>query len=198
MRGRKPTPKRAEKPVDGIKPPPELSDDARREWRRVTAKLCAKGIVTELDRGLLAAYCQAYGRWAQAERALGKMAALDPTTGGLMVKTKSGNAIQNPLVGTANKAMSDIARFAAAELGMTPSARTRVATAEEPKLGKKEVAEQDARTAGVGTDWGDDRDAARITELTPDHAGADRLQRRGRSAGEGRLHLRGARRPSAV
>ena len=44
----------------------------------------------------------------------------------VIVKTKSGNLIQNPLVGVANKAMADMVRYAA-EFGLTPSARTRVA-----------------------------------------------------------------------
>jgi phage terminase small subunit len=73
-----------------------------------------------------------------------------------MIKTKSGNVIQNPLVGTANKAMSDMARYAA-ELGMTPTARARVTQADAPaKLGKKEIATQEAFDAGDGADWGDD------------------------------------------
>jgi hypothetical protein len=46
----------------------------------------------------------------------------DMLTGGLMIKTSNGNAIQNPLVGTANKAAADMVRYAA-EFGMTPSAR---------------------------------------------------------------------------
>ncbi len=50
----------------------------------------------------------------------------DLLTGGLMIKTSNGNAIQNPLVGTANKAVSDMVRYAA-EFGMTPSARVRLA-----------------------------------------------------------------------
>ena len=86
------------------------------------------GILTGVDRAALAAYCQAWGRWRQAERALAAMAALDPVTGALMIKTKEGNAIQNPLVGVANKAMADMVRYAA-EFGMTPSARTRVQAA---------------------------------------------------------------------
>ena len=58
------------------------------------------------------------------------MAEKDQLTGGLMIKTSNGNAIQNPLVGTANKAAADMMRYAA-EFGMTPSARTRI-TAEAP------------------------------------------------------------------
>jgi len=81
--------------------------------------------MTDLDRAALAAYCQAYGRWVQAERALSKMAEQDALTGALMIKTKNGNAIQNPIVGTANHAMSEMMRYAT-EFGMTPSARTRI------------------------------------------------------------------------
>lgn len=63
----------------------------------------------------------------QAERALTEMGKADKLTGGLMIRTKNGNAIQNPLVGTANKAMADMMRYAV-EFGMTPSARTRVSS----------------------------------------------------------------------
>ncbi len=105
--------------------PEHLTDAAREEWHRVVVELMALGILTHLDRGALAAYCQAYGRWSAAETALARMADRDAVTDGLIVKTKSGNLIQNPMVGAANKAMADMVRYAA-EFGMTPSARTRV------------------------------------------------------------------------
>jgi P27 family predicted phage terminase small subunit len=108
-------------------PPSELSEDARIEWEYIAARLHTIGCLSEIDRGALAAYCQAYGRWQQAERALAEMAKKDPLTGGLLIKTTNGNAIQNPLVGTANKAMAAIVRYAA-EFGMTPSARVRIQT----------------------------------------------------------------------
>ena len=85
----------------------------------------AAGLMTELDRAALAAYCAAYGRWAQAERAINRMAAKDELNAALMIKTVSGNAIQNPLVGIANTAKRAVVKYAA-EFGMTPSARTRV------------------------------------------------------------------------
>jgi P27 family predicted phage terminase small subunit len=53
------------------------------------------------------------------------MAERDLLTHGLMIKTSNGNAIQNPLVGTANKAMLDMVRFAG-EFGMSPAARARI------------------------------------------------------------------------
>lgn len=115
-----PQPTRARPPV-----PPELNDDAKVEWGRVSKELYSLGLLTGIDRAALAAYCQAYGRWMQAERAIAKMAAGDLLTGGLLIKTTNGNAIQNPLVGTANKAMGDMVKYAA-EFGMTPSARSRI------------------------------------------------------------------------
>lgn len=106
-------------------PPPELSDAAKVEWGRVSERLFRAGILTEIDRGALAAYCQSYGRWIHAERAMARLAEADKTTGGLLIKTTNGNAIQNPLVGIANKAAADMVRYAA-EFGMTPSARSRI------------------------------------------------------------------------
>jgi P27 family predicted phage terminase small subunit len=142
MRGRKPSPthlklvkgnpgKRAlngSEPVPEAllpSPPAELCEDARIEWERVSVELHRIGVLTAIDRAALAAYCQAYGRWIVAERAIRKMAERDSLTAGLMIKTTNGNAVQNPLVGTANKAMADLVRYAA-EFGMTPSARSRI------------------------------------------------------------------------
>lgn len=108
-------------------PPAHLNEDAQQEWARIESELDALGILSGLDRAALGAYCQAYGRWAQAERALAKMS---NQADGLIIKTVSGNMIQNPLVGVANKAMSDMMRYAA-EFGMTPSARSRVSASED-------------------------------------------------------------------
>ena len=102
--------------------PRHLSKDALKEWQRVCSDLVALGILTNLDRAALAAYCQSYGRWVQAERALAK---IEGKADSLTVETQSGNTIQSPLVGIANKAMADMVRYSA-EFGMTPSARTRV------------------------------------------------------------------------
>lgn len=106
-------------------PPAHLCADALTEWRRVAPRLLALGVISRLDRAVLAAYCQAYGRWVQAEEALERFAKRDPATRGLMIKTQAGNAIQNPLVGAANKAMADMQRFAA-ELGITPASRASI------------------------------------------------------------------------
>ncbi|MZR14236.1 phage terminase small subunit P27 family [Maritimibacter sp. DP07] len=125
--------------VSRPKPPVHLSKPAKAEWNRVVDQLFNLGIMSDLDVAALAAYCAAYGRWVDAERALARMAEEDPDTRGIMITTVSGNAIQNPLVGAANKAMADMVRFAA-EFGMTPSARTRIRTSGDD--GKKNPADK--------------------------------------------------------
>jgi P27 family predicted phage terminase small subunit len=100
-------------------PPEDLTGAARKEWDRIAPELYRLGLLTSLDRSALAAYCQVYARWREAERGIAK--------GGLLSMTTNGNLVQNPLVGIANKAMSDMVRYAA-EFGMTPSTRTRLGT----------------------------------------------------------------------
>jgi P27 family predicted phage terminase small subunit len=106
-------------------PPSHLNAPAKREWGRVAKELFDMGMLTSVDRGALAAYCQAYGRWVQAENALAKLGKDDELSGGLMIKTSNGNAIQNPIVGIANVAARDMVKFSI-EFGMTPAARSRV------------------------------------------------------------------------
>ena len=133
-RGKRPLNRKEAKTIPALPdPPPHLTADALEEWHRVASWLHKIGLLSEVDRAALAAYAQAYGRWVQAERAIAKMAEKDQLTGGLMIKTSNGNAIQNPLVGTANKAAADMMRYAA-EFGMTPSARSRIA-AQPPEEG---------------------------------------------------------------
>jgi P27 family predicted phage terminase small subunit len=105
-------------PLEQPGPPDHLSDEAKAEWGRISGALTALQMLSTLDRAALAAYCQVYGRWEQAERALAASKALTITAG-------NGRAIQNPLVSIANKAMAEMVRIAA-EFGMTPSARTRL------------------------------------------------------------------------
>lgn len=146
MRGRKPKPHRLKlimgnpgkraltaddvEPLDAIAPPPEhMSETAREEWHRVIAELFAMRIITRLDLTVLAAYCEAYAIWKEAKlelRRLEKMDGIEAKLGRhLMYRTKNGNWVQTPLIGTMHKAASDMVRYAA-EFGMTPSSRERV------------------------------------------------------------------------
>ena len=75
------------------------------------------GLLTEVDRGALSAYCQAYGRWVKAERAV--------TKHGMTDYTAHGTLTVSPYVRIARQAMDDLRKLAI-EFGMTPSSRSRV------------------------------------------------------------------------
>ena len=106
-----------------------LSAEAVAEWKRVAKLLADAGVLTEIDMAVLAAYCQSYGIAEQASQAIAKMAARDELTSGLMIKSAKGNAVPNPLVWIASAARRDSIRYAA-ELGMTPAARSKIQVSE--------------------------------------------------------------------
>lgn len=119
-------------------PQPELTPDvpdcpdflvgrACDEWYRVAEELYRLKLLSKVDIHPLAAYCQAYATWRSAVETLNGMAERDPMTHGLMIKGKTGAAIQNPLVLIARQSANDMVRYAA-EFGFTPAARSRIAT----------------------------------------------------------------------
>lgn len=97
--------------------PRHLTTAARAEWHRVARKLHVVGVLTYVDRGILAAYCQAYGRWVEAEERVAR--------DGTLVVTPNGYEQQSPWLGIANKAQDQMVR-AARELGMTPASRSAI------------------------------------------------------------------------
>lgn len=113
-------------------PPDHLDTYALEEWNRLAPGLHALGIFFDVDRGAFSAYCQAYSRWRHSEEELNKLAEKNPLNA-LILKTVSGNFIQQPLIGIANKAMGDLVRYSI-EFGLTPSARARITI--DPNHGK--------------------------------------------------------------
>lgn len=103
------------------KMPPEcpdwLEEEAQAEWNRLSETLFEMGILTDLDVAPFAAYCQAYARWREAEEFISKH--------GSIVKTKTGYWQQVPQVSIAHSNQK-IMMQAAAEFGLTPSARSRI------------------------------------------------------------------------
>ena len=100
-----------------------LDGEARKEWKRVVAELTELGLLTRLDRGLLAAYCQAHALWVEAVSSIERY--------GTMVKSPNGYPMQSPYVAVVNKQVEIMGRIAA-EFGMTPSSRTRIRVGERP------------------------------------------------------------------
>ena len=130
MRGRKPKPTSALKLIEGNpgqaadartsrsrrgasrRCPAHLSPTAKAEWKRLAQSLNKIGLLTQVDRAALAAYCQSYGRWVEAERKLAET----PT----LLKTPAGYVQPSPWLAIANKQLELMAKFMA-ELGLTPS-----------------------------------------------------------------------------
>lgn len=128
--GRKPTPgvlkelhgnpgKRA-LPVDepeGVgdlwSPPSYMDDDQREQWHYAVDH-APPGLLTGTDRDILAAWCNACVEYARAVVEVRKI--------GQVVKTKDGNAIQNPFLGIMNRQAMLMVKLGS-ELGFSPSAR---------------------------------------------------------------------------
>jgi len=135
MRGRKPVPtplrvitgNPGKRPLNPLEPKPRvavptcpahLSPSAKAEWKRLGHTLHQLGVISELDRAALAAYCQAYGRWVEAERKLKETPVL--------LRTPAGYVQPSPWLGIANKSLETMHKFMC-ELSLSPVSRSRVA-----------------------------------------------------------------------
>lgn len=84
----------------------------------MVGELYELGLLTGLDRAALSAYCVAYGRWVQAEKALVKQP--------LVVKSSPRGMLRpNSLILVASQAMREMMRCCV-EFGLTPAARSRI------------------------------------------------------------------------
>lgn len=133
MRGRKPKPthlrviegnagkrainKREPKPKgELIAPPADLAAAALPFWQEAIAA-APKGLLRRLDSGVLKIWATAAWLHSNAAKQLATSAAV--------VQTKDGNIIQHPSLAILNK-QAMIMLKAAAEMGFTPSSRSRV------------------------------------------------------------------------
>lgn len=97
--------------------PKHLTKVAAKEWRRLAKPLYKMGVLSVTDRAALAAYCQAWARWVEAEENLQK--------GPALIKSPSGHVQQSPWMSIANKQLELMGRYMS-ELGLSPSARARL------------------------------------------------------------------------
>jgi len=96
-----------------------LSDEALKEWGRITKQLLILGLLTELDRTELAMYCQAYGRMIKYEKIVNSVA------GGELYKTSTGSIQLSPAMWVLNKAIKQC-HMLLTQFGMTPASRSTV------------------------------------------------------------------------
>jgi len=123
--GRRPLNQDEPKPKPRLpRAPDHLSGEAKKEWRRAGRFLLTLGLISDLDLAAFAAYCQAWGRWIEAEQAL--------KTYGVMLKSPNGFPVQSPYLAVANRAMEQM-KSCLSDFGMTPASRSRVQVAQEPE-----------------------------------------------------------------
>lgn len=113
--------------VEAPECPEFLLPEAKAHWAKIVPLLIDLRILSKVDTSALALYCQARGRWEQAEREIAKMG------GVLMIKAPSGYPIQNPYLAIANRAMEDCYKYLQ-QFGLSPSARTRVTVVVQGEL----------------------------------------------------------------
>ena len=97
--------------------PDHLTGAAREEWNRVTQELYKLGILSEIDRAALAAYCMAWLDFVYASKKVDEE--------GEVITSIKGGKYLNPWVGIKTSAMDRLVRIAA-EFGMTPASRTKI------------------------------------------------------------------------
>ena len=105
--------------------PAHLSAEAKKEWSRAGKFLLTLGLISDLDLAAFAAYCQAWGRWVEAEQAL--------KTYGVMLKSPNGFPVQSPYLAVANRAMEQM-KSCLSDFGMTPASRSRVQGMAPPEI----------------------------------------------------------------
>ncbi len=122
--GKRPVNQREPKPQAGLpRCPSHVTGEARREWHRMGKQLEKEGRIALVYRACFAAYCVAYGRWAEAEQRI--------QDEGLIIKTGSGHLQQTPYLAISNRAEAQMMK-AIAELGLSPSSQSRVSTVKLP------------------------------------------------------------------
>jgi P27 family predicted phage terminase small subunit len=137
--------------------PAHLMPEARKEWRRITPELERYGLVSKLDRGALALYCQAWARWVWAEQQLQRAVKLAEAKreaaealgevydggDGYTVPTPSGHMSYSPHWVIANKAMEQVNKYLA-DFGLSPSSRGRVSPSNHLQRSLPGMGEDDA------------------------------------------------------
>lgn len=114
--------------------PVELLDDAcaAAEWRRLDGIMRQARSITEGDRAALVSLCQQWSRYQEAHATVAKA--------GMVVRAPSGFPIMNPYIAIANKALGHCVKLWA-ELGLTPTSRSRVVAVPDPKSSRWSFAE---------------------------------------------------------
>jgi len=142
MRGRKPKPtakriaegNREHRTINHFEPRPEekaprrprvLQGEERRSWRYLVRELDKMGTLASSDRGDMTAYCHWWGTLLKAKSKLAELKSMAGEKDAEVIKTASGNYIQNPWLGIANTAAKELTKVCE-KMGLDPTSRTRI------------------------------------------------------------------------
>ncbi len=121
--GGRPLPKNEPQPEATMpRCPSHLNAEGKREWRRVANRLHKAGLLTYVDRGLLAAYCNSYGRWVEAEQMLAKH--------GMVQITPNGFEGKSIWLTISDKSLDQMLKTAR-DFGLTPSSRATLSVGDD-------------------------------------------------------------------
>jgi P27 family predicted phage terminase small subunit len=123
--GGRPIPKTVKVEAHVPRCPDWLSPLARKEWRRTTRELAKVGLMTRLDLGLLAAYCEAMAQAIECDKYIQDQ--------GGVAKYLEGRNSQTAMHLSTMRAALQFIRSAAGEFGMSPSSRGRIEIPEAPE-----------------------------------------------------------------
>ena len=98
--------------------PGHLDDEGKREWMRLCERLEGTGLLTEADRGVMAAYCEC---WSIHVKACGDL----HKYGQILVSKTNGIPYQSPYLNIVMSSGKQLQTLSA-ELGFTPSSRSHV------------------------------------------------------------------------
>lgn len=108
-------------PIEAPTCPQHLGKEARTEWERIKPHLLTAGLITHLDRAVLAAYSEAWGEWSVLAKKVKELMAKDGADA-LVDVTPSGYKQISALVQVRDRALDRMLRFAK-EFGLTPASR---------------------------------------------------------------------------
>jgi P27 family predicted phage terminase small subunit len=97
--------------------PKELSPEAKRKWRELVPLLLEAGLLTPLDRSILAMYCSTWSTLVAAQAILARE--------GLTVPTGEGGVKNHPVLAIQQSATNQL-RLLGQQLGLSPEGRLRL------------------------------------------------------------------------
>jgi P27 family predicted phage terminase small subunit len=121
-------------PTSTPEPPEHLDAESLAEWHRLVSELVRLGTLHRIDRVLLATFCQLWSRLVAAEKGISEH--------GLIIKGTTGAAQISPFYSVAIRTAKEL-RSIAAELGLSPTSRTRLRV--EPPTETPRILKRDRR-----------------------------------------------------